>query len=159
MARKITRFNKVIDTPEALAIYNEQRAYINEAKALEKQKDEHFRTYLDMEGKYSVGTVRDPYSEQGFRGYDYSYPNREAKAKEDAERKAYYAEYITPLIEQIHELNIKVQTLEENLCVALWGFGQEHYHIKRNLEKAEKELAEHIAYVEELRKQLEKLEK
>ena len=158
MARKITRFNKVIETPEALAIYNEQRTYLDEIKVLEKQKDEHFRTYWDMEGKYSVGTVCDPYAGQGFRGYDYSYPNKEAKAKEDAERGAYYAEYITPLIERIHELNTKVQTLEENLCVALWGFGQKYYYIKRNLEKAEKELAEHIAYVEKLRKQLEVLE-
>ena len=158
MARKITRFNKVIDTPEALAIYNEQQAYSNEVKRLEKQEKEHLLIYCNMEGKYSLGTIPDPYAGQGFRGYDYKYPSQEVKAKEWAEREAYYTEHISPLKEQIHELNTKIWELEEALCVALWGFGQKHYRIKRNLENAEKELAEQIAYIEELRKQLEKLE-
>jgi hypothetical protein len=159
MARKIRRFDKVIDTPEALAIYNEQRAYSDEIKRLEVQKKEHFRIYCDMEGKYSLGTISDPYAGQGFRGYDYKYPSQEVKAKECAEREAYYTEHITPLNERIHELNTKVWALEETLCIALWGFGQEHYRIKHNLENAEKELAEQIAYVEKLREQLKNLEK
>ena len=158
MEGKIRRFNKVIDTPEALTIYNEQQAYFNEAKHLEEQQTKHFRIYCDMEGKYSLGIVSDPYAGQGFRGYDYKYPSQEVKAKECAEREAYYAEHITPLDKQIHELNTKAWALEEALCIALWGFGQEHYRIKCNLEDAEKELAEQIAYVEKLRKQLEKLE-
>lgn len=158
MARKIKKFGKVINTPEALAIYNEQQTHYAEVKQLEEQKKEHIRIYYGMEGKYALGTVADPYAGQGFRGYDYKYLSPEIKEKECAERQAYYAEHIAPLNEQINALNEKAQALEEALCVALWGFGLNHYRIKHNLELAEKELAEKMAYVEALRKELAELE-
>jgi hypothetical protein len=111
-----------------------------------------------MEGKYSIGTEDDPWAGQGYRGYYYKYPSQEAKAKEEAERHTYYAEHITPLTERISELQKKAWALEEPLCVAVCGYGTEHYRIKHNLEAAEKELAQQIAYVERLKKELAEIE-
>lgn len=159
MARKIKRFGKVINTPEALAIYNERQLCCNKIERLEEQEEEYFRTYWEMEGKYSLGTIPDPYAGQGFRGYSYQYPSQEIKAQENTEREAYYRQYIVPLKEQIKELRLKTSALDENLCIALWGFGREYYDIKCDLAKAEKELAEQIEYVEYLKKQLKKFEK
>lgn len=152
------KFGKVINTPEALAIYNEQQTYFEEIKQLEETKREYLHIYYDMEGKYAFGTVADPYAGQGGRGYDYKYLRQEDKEKEWAERQAYYTEYIAPLHKRIDTLNKKALALEEALCVALWGFGTSHYHIKRDLETAEKKLAEQIVYVEKLRKKLAELE-
>lgn len=159
MARKIKRFGKVINTSEALAIYNEWQICCNEIKRLEEQVDEYYRIYWEMEGKYSLGTIPDPYAGQGSRGYSYQYPSQEIKAQENTEREVYYRQYIAPLKEQIKELRIKASALDENLCIALWGFGREYYNIKCNLAKAEKELAEQIEYVEQLKKQLKNFEK
>ena len=159
MTKKIKKFGKIIETPEVLAIYNEQQGYFNEVNRLKEQAKEYFRTYYDMEGKYSIGVTSDFCGGQGSRGYNYEYADQEIRAQEYTERETYYIKYIAPLKEQIHELNTKAWALDETLCIALWGFGQEHYRIKRNLEKAEKELAEQIDYVEQLRKQLERLEK
>ena len=158
MTRKIKKFDKVIDTPEALTIYNEQEHLRAKIKELEKACEKHFRKYLDMEGQYSLGTVSDPYAGQGFRGYNYEYPNQETKAKEDAERHAYYAKYIEPLREQIATLNKQFGELDEALCVALWGFGREYFSIYHNLTVAKKELAKQVAYVKKLQKELKELE-
>jgi hypothetical protein len=159
MARKIKKFGKVInDNPVAMEIYTKQRELLDQAADLEKQKDEHFLVYVKMEGMYSIGTVADPYAGQGFRGYDYKYPSQEIRAKEQAERNAYYEEHLAPLRERIGELQKEAWALEEPLCIAVWGFGQEHYRIKHNLEAAEKELAQQIAYVERLKKELAEIE-
>lgn len=158
MARKIKKFDKVIDTPEALAIYNEQETLREKIKELEKVHDNFFRKYLDMEGQYSLGTESDPYAGQGFRGYNYKYPSQEAKAKEDTERHTYYVKYVEPLKEQIATLNKRIGELDEALCVALWGFGREYFGIYHNLTVAKKELAKQIAYVKKLQKELKELE-
>ena len=158
MTRKIKKFDKVIDTPEALIIYNEQESLRTNIKELEKVYDKYFRKYLDMEGQYSLGTVSDPYAGQGFRGYNYKYSSQEIKAKEDAERHAYYVKYIEPLRKQIVALNKRIGELDETLCVTLWGFGKEHFNIYHNLTVAKKELAKQIAYVKKLQKELKELE-
>ena len=159
MARKIERFGKVINTPEALTIYNERQICCNEIQHLENQVTEHYRIYWEMEGKYSLRTISDPYASQGSRRYSYQYPSQEIKAQENTEREVYYRQYIKPLKKQIDELRLKISALDENLCIALWGFGREYYDIKCNLAKAEAELAEQIEYVEQLKKQLKNFEK
>lgn len=159
MARKIKKFGKVInDNPKAMEIYTKQKGLFDQVAELKKQEDEHFRAYVKMEGMYSLGTVPDPWAGQGSRGYDYKYPSQEIKAKEQAERHAYYEEHLAPLRERIGELQKEAWALEEPLCIAVWGFGQEHYRIKHNLEAAEKELAQQIAYVERLKKELAEIE-
>jgi hypothetical protein len=160
MARKIKEFGKVInDNPVAMEIYTKQRELLDQAADLEKQEDEHFLVYVKMEGMYSLGTVADPYAGQGFRGYDYKYPSQEIKAREQAERDAYYAANVKPLRQKIDELKKQAWALEEPLCIAIWGFGREEYNLRDRLERAEKELAEQIAYVERLKKELEEFKK
>ena len=104
MARKIKEFGKVInDNPQAMEIYTKQRELFDQAEKLEKQRHENFLVYVRMEGKYSLGTVADPWAGQGMRGYDYKYPSPEIKAKEQAERDAYYAANVEPLRQKIDD--------------------------------------------------------
>ena len=156
MARK---FNKTITTPEQMALHAECNRIWEERKAVEKKEHENFITYCRMEGKYAIGTVADPYAGQGMRGYDYKYPSDEMRAKEVAERQAYYAEHIRPLTEKSSELLRQYDAVEEKLCIALWGFGRELYHSKQSLKRAEKELAEQMATVEYWKNKIAELEK
>jgi hypothetical protein len=160
MARKIKQYGKVInDNPVAMEIYTKQRELLDQAAELDKQENEHYHTYTKMEGMYSLGTVADPWAGQGMRGYDYKYPSQEIKARECAERQAYYAAHIAPLRQKIDELKKQAWALDEPLCIAIWGFGREEYNLRDKLERAEKELAQQIAYVERLKKELAEIEK
>lgn len=161
MARKIKKFGKVINgNSVAMEIYTKQRELLSEVAELEKQEKENSLVYVKMEGKYSIGTVTDPWCVgQGFRGYDYKYSSPEILAKEQAERHAYYVENITPLQRRISELNKQIWALDEHLCVAVWGYGVEEYRAQARLAEAEKELAQQIAYVEQLKKELAEIKK
>jgi hypothetical protein len=159
MARKIKKFGKVInDNPVAMEIYTKQRELFDQVAELEKQEKENFLVYVKMEGMYSLGTVTDPWAGQGMRGYDYKYPSQEIKAKEQAERDAYYSANIMPLRQKIDELGKQARALEEPLCVAVCGYGVEEYRLRTQLAEAEKELAQQIDYVEWLKKELAKIE-
>jgi hypothetical protein len=160
MARKIKKFDKIInDNPVAMEIYTEQRELFDQVAELEKQKKENFLVYVKMEGMYSIGTVADPWVGQGMRGYDYKYPSQEVRAKEQAERDAYYSANVMPLRQRIDELNKQAWALDEPLCVAVCGYGTEEYRVRTRLAEAEKELAQQIAYVEQLKKELAEIEK
>jgi uncharacterized protein YaaN involved in tellurite resistance len=159
MARKIKKFGKVInDNPVAMALYEEQKALYAEIKTLQTEERNNVSTWAQMEGKYSIGTVADPWAGQGFRGYDYKYPSQEIKAKEQAERDAYYAANVMPLRQKIDELSKQAWALDEPLCVAVCGYGVEEHRVRTWLAEAEKELAEQIAYVERLKKELAEIE-
>jgi hypothetical protein len=159
MAKKIKKFGKVInDNPVAMEIYTQQRELLDKVAELKKQEDEHFLVYVEMEGKYSIGTVADPWAGQGFRGYDYKYPSQEIKAKEQAERDAYYAANIMPLRDKINELSEQAWALDEPLCVAVWGYGTEEHRVRARLTGAEDELAYQIAYIERLKKELAEIQ-
>lgn len=160
MARKIKKFGKVInDNSVAMEIYTKQQELLNQVVELEKQEKTNFLVYTKMEGMYSIGTVSDPLAGQGFRGYNYEYPSQEMRAKERTEREAYYSANITPLRQKIDELSKQAWALEEPLCVAVCGYGIEEYRVRTRLAEAEKELAQQIAYVEKLRKELENFKK
>ena len=160
MARKIKQFGKVInDNPVAMEIYTKQQELFEQVAELEKQEKANFLVYTKMEGMYSIGTVSDPMAGQGFRGYNYEYPNQETRAKEWEERKAYYSANIAPLRQKIDELSKQAWALEEPLCIAVCGCGIEEHRARTRLATAEKELAQQIAYVEKLRKELEELKK
>lgn len=155
MARKIKKFDKVInDNPVAMEIYTKQRELFDQVAELEKQEKENFLVYVKMEGMYSIGTVADPWVGQGFRGYDYKYPSQEIRAKEQAERDAYYAANIAPLRHQISELSKQAWALDEPLCIAVCGYGIEEHRVRTRLAEAEKELTQQTAYVEQLKKEL-----
>lgn len=155
MTRKIKKFGKTInDNPVAMEIYTKQRELFDKVAELEKQEKENFLVYVKMEGMYSIGTVADTWAGQGFRGYDYQYPSQEMKAKEQAERNAYYSANVMPLRQQIDELNKQAWALDEPLCIAVCGYGVEEHRVRTRLAEAEKELAQQIAYVERLKKEL-----
>ena len=159
MARKIKKFGKTINSnPVAMEIYTKQRELFDQVAELEKQEKENFLVYVKMEGMYSIGTVADPWVGQGFRGYDYQYPSQEIKAKEQAERNAYYSANIMPLRQKIDELNKQAWALDEPLCIAVCGYGVEEHRVRPRLAEAEKELAQQIAYVERLKKELAEIE-
>jgi hypothetical protein len=160
MAKKIKKFGKVInDNPMAMEIYTKQRDLLDQVAELEKQEKINFLAYTKMEGMYSIGTVSDPLAGQGFRGYNYEYPNQETRAKEREEREAYYEANVMPLRQKINELNKQAWALDEPLCIAIYGYGTEEYRMRTRLEEAEEELAQQIAYVEKLRKELEDFKK
>ena len=160
MAKKIEQFGKVInDNPVAMKIYTKQRKLLDQVVELERQEKENFLVYVKMEGMYSIGTVADPWAGQGFRGYDYKYPSQEVKAKEQAERDTYYSANVMPLRQRIAELRKQAWALEEPLCVAVCGYGVEEHRVRTRLAEAEKELAQQIAYVEQLKKELTEIEK
>lgn len=156
MAKK---FGKTITTPEQLKLYNECNRLWDEYQQAKKQESENFLIYSKMEGKYAIDTVADPYAGQGFRGYDYKYPNPEALAKERAERDTYYKENVKPWDERKKELLKKYDEAEEALCVALWDCGRELYRYKQELKKAEKALAEQITEVEYLKNKIAEIAK
>ena len=156
MAKK---FGKTITTPEQLELYQECNRLWDEYQQAEKQKSENFLIYCQMEGKYAIDTVEDSYAGQGFRGYDYKYPNPEALAKERAERDTYYKENVKPWDERKKELLKKYDEAEEALCVALWGCGRELYRYKQDLKEAEKNVAEWTAEVERLKNKIAEMEK
>ena len=156
MAKK---FDKTITTPEQMELYRECNRLWEEYQQAEKQKSENFHTYCEMEGKYAIDTVANPHAGQGFRGYDYKYPNTETLAKERAERATYYKKNVKPWYERKEELLKRYDEAEEALCVALWGCGRELYRYKQRLEEAEKALAEQVAEVEYLKNKIAEMEK
>ena len=159
MAKKIKQFGKVINNnPVAMEIYTKQRELLDQVVELEKQEKENFLVYVKMEGMYSIGTVADPWVGQGFRGYDYKYPSQEVKAKEHAERDTYYSTNVMPLRQRIDELRKQAWALEEPLCVAVCGYGVEEHRVRTRLAEAEKELAQQIIYVDQLKKELAEIE-
>lgn len=159
MARKIKKFGKVInDNPVAMDIYTKQRKLLDQVAELDKQERENFLVYIKMEGKYSLGTVADPWAGQGMRGYGYKYPTQEIKAKEQVERDAYYAANVMPLRDKINELQKKAWALDDPLCIAVCGYGVEEHRVRTRLAKAEEELAQQIAYVEQLKKELAEIQ-
>ena len=160
MARKIKKYGKVInDNPKAMEIYTKKKGLLDQMAELEKQKKANYLVYVKMEGAYSIGIVPDPYAGQGCRGYDYKYPTQEIKAKERAEREAYYTANIMPLQQKIDELRKQAGALEEPLCIAVCGYGIEEYCMRTRLADAEKELAQQVAYIDRLKKELAEFEK
>lgn len=160
MAKKIKKFGKVINNNSlAMEIYTKQQELFGQVEELEKQRKEKFLVYVKMEGMYSIGTVTDSWVGQGFRGYDYKYPSQEIQAKEQEEREAYYSANVMPLRNKIDELSKQALALEEPLCVAVCGYGVNEHRVRTRLAEAEKELAQQIAYVEQLKKELAEIEK
>ena len=159
MARAKKMFNKKIETPEALALYEEIQQVSKERENLEEEKKNNFKKYYNMEGKY--GKKIFPWWAQGngLRGYDYEYPSEEIHLKEKAEMEEFYNQHIKPLTDKINELCEVEKEQEEKLCVALWGFGTELYFAKRSLASAEKHLAKMLAEVESQKRYIEKCKK
>jgi hypothetical protein len=156
MAKNIKKFNKnVNENSMAMAIYNEYKGVREAIEIAERQENEYCRIYGQMEGKYAIGTTAEGFGGQGTRGYGYCYPSVEARVQEAEERDAYYTEYIAPLRVHIQDLQRQADKLNNDLCVALWGFDYDHYLVYDELCTAEKELKCQQMRVERLRKEWE----
>lgn len=159
--RKTRVFGKVVnENPIALAIYEKEKAYEAEANRLEKELKENEIKLRSMNRKYAIDKYipendqTPPYADP----YSYIYPSKEARLKEIEEMEEFEETYCTPLQEKIDELWAKVWELHEELCVALWGYGQKRYRLEVSLKEAEKELEEATARVNGLRKELAEME-
>ena len=159
MAKMKKMFDKKIETPEALALYEEIEQVCKEIESLEEEKKINFKAYCNMEGMYGKKIYPWWAQGQGLRGYDYEYPSEELKLKEKAEMEEFYNQNVQPLDDKIDELHKVKKEQEEKLCVALWGFGTELYFAKKYLASAEKHLAKMLAEVESQKRYIEKCKK
>lgn len=159
MAKQVKKFGKNVNTnPVALALYEEQKEIDEKIAQLEEQKKQHVHTYLNMAGKYAISTECDVMAGQGLCGYVYKYACPEQKTQEEVERQNYYITHIAPLDEEMEALRKQAWELDEPICIALWGFGQQYYDIYRNLQKAEAELKAVQERVDALRMKMQELE-
>ena len=155
MARK---FNKTITTPEQKEIYDKLTKCLQAIADAEVEERNAFGEWAKIEGKYSTGkTYSAP--QQGCRGYDYEYANPEDKQKEIEEMNKYRNEVLIPLREKIAELKQESYNLDNQLCIALWGFDEDTYNLKRSIERKRKYIKELYEEIEEEKKKLEKMEK
>ena len=152
-------FGKKITTAEQMELYNEYNSLLERRKQLKKEQSEKVMIYWEMEGKQAIGKEEDIFAGIGDRGYNYVYPNQETKIKERNEQELYYKENIEPIDKEIEAIGIKLGTVENALCVALWGYNTKIYYHKQALRSAEKELEKQMAYVNRLKKELAELEK
>lgn len=159
--RKTRVFGKVVnENPIALAIYTEQKRLEAEANSLEEELKENEIKLRSMNHKYATDRYipendqTPPYADP----YIYVYPSDEIRMKELTEREEFYNTHCAPLEKRIDELWEKVWALREELCVALWGYGEKRYRLGVSLKEAEKELAEATARVNALREELAEME-
>lgn len=152
MARK---FNKTITTPEAQALYDRLQAHKEQRKALCSEIDKAEIEWHRFNGKYAIGTVNNPYCGVGQCGWFYQYASPEDERREQEEQDKFNEEVIKPLYEKLRALDKEGDDLEEQLCIALWGYGLNEYYLRRRIIAEEKELAEQIRKIEEKKAEIE----
>ena len=120
------RFNKTV-TKEAMPIVLKIEALKKEVEELKETSRHNAYTWYNMKGKYGK-KVADNYYDFHTCGYTVVYETEEDKATEDMERQNYYENNVSKLNARIKEIKTKeIPTLENKLCVMLWGFGVEEY--------------------------------
>ena len=124
------RFNKTV-TKEAMPIVESITAKKEEIERLNEQISENRDTYWKMEGKYGKKKLDTDYIDYHYRTYTFVYESEEVEEKEKLERIAYYEENVNGLRVRQKEIKKEILALEEDLCVALWGFGTEEYYRRR----------------------------
>ena len=158
MAKTLT-FGKSIKTEEQNKIYNKVKEIKLEIKRTEAEKEIQTEEYYRLEGKYSNGTKEDPWAGQGFRGWFYTYESEELKIKAETEREEFYQNNVKPLADKIGELYNELEEAEEQLCIALWGFGKNKYYKLENIVRAKNRIAHYKDLIEKEKKYIEELEK
>ena len=121
------RFNKTV-TKEAMPIVLQIEVLKKEVEELKEKSRHNVYTWYDMRGRYGK-KVSDNYFDFRTCGYTVVYETEEDKAKEDAERQEYYENNVSKLNARIKEIKTKdIPTLENELCLMLWGFGVKEYN-------------------------------
>lgn len=126
---------------------------------LSQQERDHITTYYKMEGKHASHKVYNDCGDMHFRGYDYRYPNEQAKLTEEAERKAYYAQFITPLKQEIIRRREDAEKIRNALCVALYGYGDKEWRLRQALADKQSEVKYACKRIKELKKEINALQK
>lgn len=145
------RFKKEITTERQFELYNKLRELEEEIRQTERKEKQAFLQWVNMEGKYSKGTVSDPYAGMGMRGYDYVYADG-MKQKEKEERDKFYQENVETLKSKLKTLEEQEEEIENQLCLELWGYSLDTYNNKEfigRLEKDKQRLEEQIRYLDE----------
>ena len=149
--------NKKLTTPEEISFGKKYEEIKNNLKTANEKLTENCRVYYKMEGKYAVGTISEPWSCMGQRGFHYEYATPEDKAKENTERETYYYNYITPLQTKCEELQKTLDKMENEFCILLYGYDLQHYHKLKEVTRIEQKIAELEAELVEYQEYLAKL--
>lgn len=135
---------------------------VNQCRLIDKlsrQERDHITTYYKMEGQYASHKVYNDCGGMHFRGYDYRYPNEQAKLTEEAERKAYYARFITPLKQEIVRRREEAEKIRNALCVALYGYGAKEWRLRQALADKQSEIRYACKRIRDLKKEINALHK
>jgi hypothetical protein len=157
MFKMAKAFGKTIKTEEQIKIYSKLKETKLEIKKTKEEKNALFTDYCNLEGKYSNGTKTDPWAGQGFRGWFYTYETPELRLKEEKEREEFYNEKIKPLSDRIDRLFDEVEEINEQLCIALWGYGRDKYYKMDNIERAKRRIENYEKEIEKEKEYIEKL--
>lgn len=157
-------FNKTITTPEAQALYDRIQECEAKLDELYAKKSEAHKECDRFEGKYAIGKIDNPFYGMGQRSWVYQYASPEDEQRERIEAAQFRREKIEPLCEQIDDLRHQIKELEEQLCIALWGYGTEAFSLVNAIGSLEKDIAKKMrdikrlnALIEEHKKELQKI--
>ena len=80
-------------------------------------------------------------------------------AYEECKYEFYWQCRISPFQEQIDDLRCQIKELEEQLCIALWGYGTEAFSVVNAIESLEKDIAKRMLDIKRLNAQIEECKK
>lgn len=150
-------YGKYPTTAEEKALAQQIESLHDEADQLQKVEDNLFKEYFTMEGKYAIGTVPDPFAGQGCRGYDYRYASQEDKIQELREREVVRVKAWETRT-KVNEIRQQAWDLEKQMCVLMYGYTAEEYKARERVEKAEKDVARALEWLELYKKELKEIQ-
>lgn len=150
-------YGKYPITAEEKALAQQIESIHDEADRLQEVEDNLFKEYFSLEGKYAVGTCPDPFAGQGCRGYDYRYASREDKIQELREREVVRAKAMEVRTKK-DEIRQQAWDLEKEMCVLMHGYTAEEYKARERVQKAEKDVARALEWLELYKKELKEIQ-
>lgn len=146
---------KVNKENEALAIaIKESEKRLN---ALKAEALDNFAKMREMKGKYAVSTVRSDRVDMQYDCSEYVYASEEDRAREEAEIEAFRKENVEALHIEIDELERKLIDMNNELCIALHGYGVEEYEKIQRRKRYEKAIEEHEKEIARLKEEMERI--
>ena len=144
------RFNKEITTAEQKMAFEAVKACKEAMDKIDVEIKKQHAKASETEGKYAIGKENDAYYDPHFRSWHYVYATEADQDRERAEIKE-ISNAIVALQAQKYELMNQYETLQDALCITLWGYGIKTYNAYQALIAKRKQ-------AEELRKELAELE-
>lgn len=146
---------KVSKENEALAIAIKEGE--KRLKALKAEALDNFAKMREMRGKYAVSEVRSDRIDMRYDCSEYVYASEEDKAREETEIEAFRKEKVEALHIEIDELERKLIDMNNELCIALHGYGVEEYERIQLKKRYAKAIEEHEREIARLKKEMEKI--